>query len=162
MNLPDDLNILDVVLLSIITLFTLRGAMRGFLDEVAGLLGIAGGVWLAGRYYGVLGQVFARYTQSEWVYIVAYVLILCMVMFVISMFSRGMHSFLKLAYADWINHIAGAAVGGLKGFLICAVMVSLLTYFLSDASFIKESRMVPPVKQMTEIFKQALPEQYRK
>ena len=54
MTLPYDLNILDVVLLSVIALFTLRGALRGFLDEVAGLVGILGGVWLAGRYYGCL------------------------------------------------------------------------------------------------------------
>ena len=33
-----------------------------------------------------------------------------------------------MAYADWINHLAGAAVGGLKGFLICAVMVTLDVY----------------------------------
>ena len=133
MTLPYDLNILDVVLLSVIALFTLRGALRGFLDEVAGLVGILGGVWLAGRYYGELGRIFSQYTTSQWVYIVAYVLILCMVMFVISMISRALHSFLKMAYADWINHLAGAAVGGLKGFLICAVMVTLLTYFITDA-----------------------------
>ncbi len=58
MTLPYDLNILDVVLLSVIALFTLRGALRGFLDEVAGLVGILGGVWLAGRYYGELGPSF--------------------------------------------------------------------------------------------------------
>ena len=141
MTLPYDLNILDVVLLSVIALFTLRGALRGFLDEVAGLVGILGGVWLAGRYY---------------------VLILCMVMFVISMISRALHSFLKMAYADWINHLAGAAVGGLKGFLICAVMVTLLTYFINDADFIKKSRMIQPIKETIVVFKQFLPEQYRK
>lgn len=64
-------------------------------------------------------------------------LILCMVMFVISMISRALHSFLKMAYADWINnHLAGAA-GRAQGFLICAVMVTLLTYFINDADFIK-------------------------
>ncbi len=162
MTIPYDLNILDVVLLSIIALFTLRGGIRGFLEEVTGLVGILGGVWLAGRYYGALGTILAQYTASQWVYIVAYVLILCMVMFVISMCSRVLHSFLKLAYADWINHMAGAAVGALKGFLICAVTVSLLTYFISDADFIKTSRMVQPIKQLVVVFKQALPEQYRK
>ena len=162
MTLPYDLNILDVVLLSVIALFTLRGALRGFLDEVAGLVGIIGGIWLAGRYYGELGRIFSQYTTSQWVYIVAYVLILCMVMFVISMASRALHSFLKMAYADWINHVAGAAVGGLKGFLICAVMVTLLTYFLNDADFIRKSRMIQPIKETIVVFKHFLPEQYRK
>lgn len=124
MTLPYDLNILDVVLLSVIALFTLRGALRGFLDEVAGLVGI---LWRRlgspGAIMASWACIFSQYTTSQWVYIVAYVLILCMVMFVISMISRALHSFLKMAYADWINHLAGAAVGGLKGFLICAVMV---------------------------------------
>ena len=162
MTLPYDLNILDVVLLSVIALFTLRGALRGFLDEVAGLVGILGGVWLAGRYYGERGRIFSQYPASQWVYIVAFVLILCMVMFVISIISRALHSFLKMAYADWINHLAGAAVGGLKGFLICAVMVTLLTYFINDADFIKKSRMIQPIKETIVVFKQFLPEQYRK
>ena len=161
MTLPYDLNILDVVLLSVIALFTLRGALRGFLDEVAGLVGILGGVWLAGRYYGELGRIFSQYTTSQWVYIVAYVLILCMVMFVISMISRALHSFLKMAYADWINHLAGAAVGGLKGFLICAVMVTLLTYFINYADFIKKSRMIQPIKETIVVFKQFHPEKYK-
>ena len=162
MTLPYDLNILDVVLLSVIALFTLRGALRGFLDEVAGLVGIIGGIWLAGRYYGELGRIF----------------------FPVHDLPMGLHrrlcadplhgdvrhqhgiprphSFLKMAYADWINHVAGAAVGGLKGFLICAVMVTLLTYFLNDADFIRKSRMIQPIKETIVVFKQFLPEQYRK
>ena len=78
-----------------------------------------------------------------------------MVMFVISMISRALHSFLKMAYADWINHLAGAAVGGLKGFLICAVMVTLLTYFINDADFIKKSRQ--PYRSKSNRRLQAVP-----
>ena len=58
--------------------------------------------------------------------------------------------------------VLGAAVGGLKGFLICAVMVTLLTYFINDADFIKKSRMIQPIKETIVVFKQFLPEQYRK
>ena len=74
---------------------------------------------------------------------------------------------MKTARADWryrlaIASRAGAAVGGLKGFLICAVMVTLLTYFINDADFIKKSRMIQPIKETIVVFKQFLPEQYRK
>ena len=162
MTLPYDLNILDVVLLSVIALFTLRGALRGFLDEVAGLVGILGGVWLAGRYYGELGRIFSQYTTSQWVYIVAYVLILCMVMFVISMISRALHSFLKMAYADWINHLAGAAVGGLKGFLLCPVIVPLLPYYINGAVYIKKPRKLHAIKETIVVDEQFPPAQYRK
>ena len=42
-----------------------------------------------------------------------------------------------MAYADWINHLPGRPWRASKGFLICAVMVTLLTYFINDADFIK-------------------------
>ena len=157
MTLPYDLNILDVVLLAVLALFTLRGALKGFLDEVTGLVGLLCGIWLAGRYYGEVGRILSRYTGSEWVYVVGYVFILCIAMFVVSMLSRVLHSFLKLAYADWLNHLAGAVVGALKGFVLCAVMITLLGYFLHDAKFMRESRMVPPIKQAISVFRSTLP-----
>ncbi len=157
MTLPYNLNILDVVLLAVLALFTLRGALKGFLDEVTGLVGLLCGIWLAGRYYGEVGRILSHYVHSEWVYVVGYVFVLCLVMLVISILSRALHSFLKLAYADWINHLAGAVIGGLKGLVLCAIMVTLLGYFLHDAKFVRESRMIPPIKQVISIFRDALP-----
>ena len=49
MTLPFDLNLFDALLLGLIAVFTVRGALRGFLAEMAGLVGIVAGVWLAGR-----------------------------------------------------------------------------------------------------------------
>ena len=126
MTLPYNLNILDVVLLAVLALFTLRGALKGFLDEVTGLVGLLCGIWLAGRYYSEVGRILSHYVHSEWVYVVGYVFVLCLVMLVISILSRALHSFLKLAYADWINHLAGAVIGGLKGLVLCAIMVFML------------------------------------
>ncbi len=157
MTLPYDLNILDVVLLAVLALFTLRGALKGFLDEVTGLVGLLCGIWLAGRYYGEVGRILSSHVHSEWVYVIGYVFILCLVMLAISLLSRALHSFLKLAYADWINHLAGAAIGALKGFVLCAITVTLLGYFLHDARIIRESKMIPPIKQVISIFKNTLP-----
>ena len=157
MTLPYDLNLFDVILLAVLALFSLRGVLRGFLAEVTGLIGLLLGILLAGRYYGLVGDFLARSFASNWVYVVAYVLVLCVVMFLISMVSRLLHAFLKLAYADWINHLAGAGVGFLKGLIGSIIMVSLLGFFLADAPFYKQSQMVPYIKQASAYVKAMLP-----
>ena len=157
MTLPYDLNILDVVLLAVLSLFALRGVLRGSLAEVAGLIGLLMGIWLAGHYYGQAGLWLTRYFNSEWVYIVAYVLILCLVMVAISLIARLMHAFLKFAYADWLNHLAGGVVGGVKGLLCAIVIVSLLGLFLADSAMVKQSKMVPVVRSASAYVRGLLP-----
>lgn len=157
MTLPFDLNLLDLLLLALITLFAVRGAFRGLLEEVTGLVGILVGIWLAGRYYPPLGHAILGWTGFSWSDIIAYVLILCGALIAVSLVSRLLHSFLKMAYADWLNHLAGAAVGGAKGFVLSAVVVTLLGIFMGDAPFMRDSRMTPPIKDMVTLFKGHLP-----
>ena len=159
MTLPLNLNYLDVLILAILVLFILRGIFQGFLSEVAGLAGLVGGVMLAGKFYAQLGQTLTAYIRdSSWPYIIAYVLILAGTMLVAGLIARILHKLLSIAYADWINHLAGALTGGLKGFLICAVLVGLLHHFLGEAPFVRQSRMVPPIVQMTAYLKGYLPQ----
>lgn len=72
-----DLNLFDALLLGLIAVFTVRGALRGFLAEMAGLVGIVAGVWLAGRYYPAAGKLIHEWTASSWSNTIAYVVVLC-------------------------------------------------------------------------------------
>lgn len=157
MTFPLGLNLLDVLLLAFLALFTIRGAIRGFLQEVTGLVGILLGLWLAGRYYTPIGELIQKLSGSSWSSVIAYVAILCATLIVISVISRILHKCLKMAYADWINHIAGAIVGCLKGFALSAIVVALLGMFMSQAPFVKQSQMVPIVQNALTIFKNYMP-----
>lgn len=160
MTLPFDLNLLDVLLLALMAIFAVRGAFRGLLEEITGLVGILVGIWLAGRYYALLGQTLFSWTGSSWSNTAAYVIILCGALVAVSLVSRLIHSFLKLTYADWLNHLAGAAVGGLKGVALCAVIVTLLNFVLANAPIMRESRLVPPINTLVSQFKGYLPHDF--
>ncbi len=157
MTLPFDLNMLDAILLTIIAIFTIRGAFRGLLEEVTGLVGILAAIWLAGRYYPEFGMIIQGWTASEWSNVIAYVLILCGTLIAVSILSRLLHSFLRMAYADWLNHLAGAVVGALKGVALCAIVITLLGMFMSRAPFLQESRIAPPIRELVTMFKGHLP-----
>ena len=157
MTLPFDLNLFDALLLGLIAVFTVRGALRGFLAEMAGLVGIVAGVWLAGRYYPAAGKLIHEWTASSWSNTIAYVVVLCGVLIAVSLVSRVLHSFLKMAYADWINHLAGALAGALKGFALSAVLVALLGASMGEAPFMRDSRMVPRIRDIVTQVKTHLP-----
>lgn len=159
MNLPLNLNYFDVVLLAVLAVFAVRGALRGFLDEVAGLVGLLVGVYAAGLFYQPLGASMASaFRDSSWAFVLAYVVILVAAMLAVALVARALHQVLKVAYADWINHLAGGVAGLLKGGLACMVMVALLDFFLADAAFIRSSRVAPVVREVTVYVRAAVPD----
>jgi membrane protein required for colicin V production len=51
-----DLNLFDIIVLSLITILGLKGLIRGFIKEAFGLIGIVGGVYLASRISKQAGE----------------------------------------------------------------------------------------------------------
>lgn len=159
MTLPMNLNYFDVVLLALMAVFCVRGAMRGFVDEVAGLLGLAVGIYAAGLFYAPFGERMApAFRDTSWAFVLAYIIILITGMLVVALVARLVHKVLKVAYADWLNHLAGAAAGLIKGLLACVLLVAVLDYFLSGADFARTSRVAPVVREITVHIKGAVPE----
>ena len=57
--------IFDMVIVSITVLLGLKGLFRGFIKEVFGLVGIVGGIFVASRMAGEIGQVIAPILALE-------------------------------------------------------------------------------------------------
>lgn len=158
MTLPLGMNYFDVLLLGILALFSVRGAVRGLLDEVAGLVGLVLGVYFAGLFYTPLGARMApAFREASWAYALAYGLILVGAMLVVALCARVLHKVMKVAYADWINHTAGAVVGALKGLLACVIIVALLDFFLQGADFVRQSQVAPHIRTVTTWVKATVP-----
>jgi membrane protein required for colicin V production len=51
-----DLNLFDIIVLTLITILGLKGLIRGFIKEVFGLVGIVGGVFVASRISKPVGE----------------------------------------------------------------------------------------------------------
>ena len=158
MTLPMGINLLDVALLLIMVLFMIRGFFRGFVDEVAGLVGIVGGIWLAARFHGRLGEMLLPYIKDPiWANMVAFAAILCVTLLVVSAFVGVLHKFLSLTFTDWLNHLAGGAMGLLKGFVICAITIGLLQHFMADAPFMASSKIRPHIAKFSSALVNLLP-----
>lgn len=158
MTLPLGMNYFDVLLLALMLLCAVRGALRGLVDEVAGLVGLILGVYAAGMWYTALGARMApAFKDTSWAYMLAYGVILVAAMLGVALLAKALHKILKFAYADWINHLFGGVAGFLKGVLVCVVIVALLDFFLHGAEFVRASTIAPQVRVVTTWIKGAVP-----
>ncbi|MEA3314555.1 MAG: CvpA family protein [Campylobacterota bacterium] len=53
----ENINIFDIIIVTLITLLGLKGLVRGFTKEFFGLVGIVGGVFIASRVAGDMGNI---------------------------------------------------------------------------------------------------------
>jgi membrane protein required for colicin V production len=151
-------NLLDAALLLVMLLFMIRGFFRGFMDEVAGLVSIVGGIWLAGMFHVRLGKLLLPYIADPiWANMVAFVLILCATMLIVAAVAAILRKILALAFAGWLNHLAGGVAGLAKGFVICVIAIGLMQHFLADAPFMESSKVRPHVTRFSAIVINLLP-----
>lgn len=151
------LNYFDIAVLCILSMFTLRGLIRGFVAEIAGVVAIVGGLWYARRSFTTVAEYLTFIPDPTWRQIVAYVLIFLAVMLVVGIVARILRKVLEFSFVAWVDKLAGALTGAFKGLVICAALLILVQAFLPDAAFIRNSKVIPYLQAVMEQVKSYLP-----
>lgn len=151
------LNYFDIAVLCILSMFTLRGLIRGLVAEIAGVVAIVGGLWYARRSFATLADYLTFIPDPTWRQIVAYVLIFLAVMIAVGIVARILRKVLEFSFVMWVDKVAGALTGAFKGLVICSALLILVQAFLPDAVFIRDSKVIPYLKAIMEQVKNYLP-----
>lgn len=152
-----NLNYFDVAVVSILALFSLRGFLRGFVGEIAGVAAIVGGLWTAHRFSPVLGQYLGFIGDPTWRNIAAYVLTFLSVLILVGLLARVLQKILSFSFVSWADKLAGGLLGLVKGLIICSLLLMLAQRFLSDAAFMRESRVLPYLNSVMQQVRSYLP-----
>lgn len=142
-------NTLDLILAGLVAMFLVRGIMRGLVAEVAGLACIIAGIWAASEYQHLAFPFFelAFGDNTGWARITAYLVVFLVVFIGLGLAFRLVEKLLKLAYAGWLNRLAGGVLGGVKGILFALVVFLLVDTFLPDAAFVQSSQLAPYARE---------------
>lgn len=153
------MNSLDIVFIVIVGFFLVRGLFRGLVTELGALFGVVGGFLLANRYYPEAEPYVSKIiSDSSWVGIASYAGVFLGVILITSLLAAVIHTIIDSSPAAWLDHLAGLLLGGLKGVLICCVLLACITYFLPKAEFVTNSKAVPYLQQATTFLQQYIPE----
>jgi uncharacterized membrane protein required for colicin V production len=114
---------LDLLIVGLVLVLTLRGIWRGFINDLSGLLGLVLGYFFAGplaKYLDPFLEAFVegpRLREGIAYYLSLFVIYLAVVF--LGKLATGMS---KLVLLGWLNRLLGALSGFTKGILIASLV----------------------------------------
>lgn len=135
------MNLLDIVLIAILAFCLIRGIFRGLIKELSSIVGVLGGLYAAYTYYGLLAKALSRWiTNVDYLYIISCLIIFAVVYLVVSVIGIMIKYFMNIVFLGWTDRLCGAFFGAVKGILIAAVLILILTTFLpKNSAILKDS-----------------------
>lgn len=138
------MNIVDVVIIAFVSLFAVRGYLRGLFREVFSLLGLLVGFIVAARYY----EPVARFWQDSWqfspflLHILSFVAIFFVGYLLLNVLGLLLHRSAHFLFLGGLNRLGGVVVGAGKA----SVVAGLALFVLMSQSWMPAS-IVPTVRQ---------------
>ena len=147
------MNTLDIILLIPLAYGLFSGLMKGFFKEVASLLGIILGIYMARIFALPLSHWLITWLDySEKVMVpISYILIFLTVAIGLNIIAFMLEKMMKFVSLGWLNKLGGAAFGMLKFALIVSVLLNVFAMLndhikLVETETLQESVLYKPVK----------------
>ncbi|MBI4764571.1 MAG: CvpA family protein [Deltaproteobacteria bacterium] len=156
----NNMNLLDIAILIIVALMTIRGFFRGIVQEAATLLGLIASFFLSALYYKNLSVWLERFAPNHQIilsfFCFVFLFILCIFLFnFLAILARGA---IRLALLGWLDRTLGGLFGLIKAAVILFVLVTMLTVIYPKSGPVVEgSRFFPSILTVTEKLSALIP-----
>lgn len=125
------MNILDIVIAIPLVYGAWKGFSKGLLFEIAMIIGLVAGVYLAFKFsdlvYGLLKPVTDE--DGKMLHVISFFIVLAVILLVFIFYARLMEAVLSVSSLSIFNKIAGAVFGMLKLALALSVIFWLIKPF---------------------------------
>lgn len=155
---------LDWILALVLVSSAVAGVMAGFarvaVGLAAGILGLVFGFW----FYRMPAAWFAEYFQSAAASnVLGFLLIFFAVLLIGGLVARVLAAIFKWAGLSWLDRLLGLAFGFVRGALIAAVLVTVVTAFAPDPPprWIARSELMPYFSGMSRVLAAIAPHEFR-
>lgn len=136
--------ILDWIILIILIVSTLAAASSGIVVEVFSLGGLILGLVLAcWHYQSLVPWLTGWHVSLEVAKVIAFLIIAIGVMIVGSILGRILRWSVRMVGLGWLDHMAGAVFGLIKGAVLVVVLIVALLAFLPQTSLVRKSYFAP-------------------
>jgi membrane protein required for colicin V production len=148
------MNLLDLFIIIPVVWLCIRGFSKGFIIELASLIGLVLGILAAYYFAGYVQELLKDYfTFTDHVTkIIAYILIFLAVMLVVFLVGKVIEKTIDLIALGWLNKLLGAVFGLAKGI----VLVSIILFILEKAD--PNARVIKPNVKEKSMFYQPVME----
>ncbi len=129
------MNAVDITILASLATSTIAGFFWGLIRQVIALVGLAGGLFLAGRYYADVASALhgadgkGLVADENWANIIAFVGILILFSLLIGVVGSVLRIVARLLFLGWLDRLLGALLGLLVALTLTMAMVVVATVF---------------------------------
>lgn len=148
----------DLVVLIIFLFFTIRGAVRGAIAELIGLVGLFAGIYLAGEYAPQLVPYLQYPVIAGYETILSYAIIFLGTMISVTIIGYILEHIFDMLFLGFLDHFFGGVIGLIKALLVCLIIKAVVTKFFPDMPFIQNSLVAPYLDQGYDFIYTYLPE----
>lgn len=129
------MNLLDIVILTVLSIFALKGLIRGLVNEAASLTGLILGGWLAYHYYPVLSVPIRNilHLPAHVSAFLAFMLLLILTGIAAHVLGNIVTTAVRVVMLGSLNRLGGLLIGATEG----ALLLSML-FCIATASFMPE------------------------
>jgi membrane protein required for colicin V production len=157
------MNLLDLGIIVLLGLVTVRGFFRGLFQEVAVLVGVVGGMVVAAHTYLRLASLLQPWiTDPQHVRWVAFAVIFVAVYWLTRLVAHYIQRLLYHLYLDFIDRLLGGAFALAKGALLIGFALMLLGVVLPrDSHLLKGSVAAPKLIGLSRQSLELLPPDFK-
>ena len=133
---------IDIIILVIVGAGAVLGFMKGFLKQLAGLLGLVAGLLLAKALYATVAERgFLPLTDSLTVaQVIAFIVIWLAVPLVFLMVASLLTKAMEAVALGGVNRLLGALLGALKYALLVSLLICVVEYIDADHTLLKKTK----------------------
>ncbi len=136
------INLLDIILIIPLLLFAWNGYKKGFIIEVASLIALILGLYVAFFFSDfaaeMLNDLFDM--NQKYVAVFAFLITFIVVIFLVLTVGKIVQKFVDILLLGFLNKLAGAVFGLLKGALLLSILIFVINYFDYGEYIIKKEQ----------------------
>ena len=133
----DKLSYIDIGILVVLILLSIRGIWQGIIRGLASFLGILFGIFFASRFYGGVGEWFARtvydFNTPELNALIGFLIAITLIWIVFLLLGEFLFRMLKITPFAVLDGALGLIFGFCKSFLI----ISIIVFGVSQINWLK-------------------------
>ena len=148
------MNLIDLIIIAIISFGIIRGYSKGLIIELSSFFGIFVSFFIAGNIDDLLSQQIVNYIDLnlDIVNIISFIILFALSYSLIIFFAKGFTKLAKIVYLGLLNSLMGSVFGGLKLLLILLIVTKVI-FSLNLLSFtlVSESSLMIQLHILSEI-----------
>ena len=145
---------IDIIILAMIGVGVIMGLMKGFVKQMASIVGLIAGLLMARALFGIVAERLAPVlgTSTTVAQVLAFILI-----WVAVPLGFALTKALDAVHLGWLNRWLGSGLGALKYMILIGLAIHVIEYIdpnneLISATKKKESVLYYPMRDLSGIF----------